>query len=540
MPATETHRRAGDRPGTAGPRAGLREWAGLTVLSLPCLLVSMDAHVLNLAIPQLTADLRPTTVQLLWIVDSYVFLVAGSLLTMGALGDRIGSRRLLLLGAAAFGAASLLAAVSTGPVMLIVARALLGVAGGTLMPSTLALIRATFHDPRQRRTALGVWTASFAVGGLIAPVVAGVLLEHFWWGSVFLVALPVMAGLLALGPVLLPEVPGSGSARVDVASAALSLAGVLGVVYGFKRGAQDGVDATAGAATLAGLLLPAGFLRRQRRLEDPWIDLALFRRRTFSLPLVTNALSFFVLYGTSLFVVQYLQLVLGLSPLHAGLWTIPSSLGYLAGSALAPAAADRLRPAWLMSLGLALAAVGFGLLTQLGPESGLLLVVSASVIFSVGLAPVYMLATEMTSASAPPERAGVASGVLETSAELGGALGVAVLGSVGAAVYREAIAVPASLEVPHVAEQARQTLSGAVAAASRLPEPLAGDLTANAHEAFAVAFRAVELLGASVLAAVALASALLLRRAAFDSRPARRDDRAVPRCREDLESRLRP
>ena len=487
-------------------RAGAREWAGLTVLAVPCLLVSMDAHVLNLAIPELTADLRPTNAELLWVVDSYAFLVAGCLMTMGALGDRVGRRRLLLIGAAGFGAASLLAAFATSPAMLIAARVLLGITGATLMPSTLALIRGMFSDPRQRTTAFGVWTASFALGGVIAPLVAGILLRHFWWGSVFLFAVPLIAVLLVLGPVLLPELRDRGAARVDVAGAALSLAGVLGAVYGLKRAVQNGVDPAGAVALATGVCLVGAFLRRQHRQTDPWIDLALFRRRDFSLPLAANALCFFVLYGTQFFIAQYLQLVLGLSALHAGLWTIPSALGYLAGSVLAPVAANRLRPAWLMSASLAVTAVGFGFLTQVGPESGLPWVVTGSVVFSLGLAPVYVLTTELTVAAVPAERSGAASGLLTTTANLGGALGIALLGSLGGAVYRDAMTAAGSLE------DAGLTLGGALATASRLPEPLAGDLADSAREAFTLAFRTVEAGGAGLIAALAMLTALLLRR----------------------------
>jgi DHA2 family multidrug resistance protein-like MFS transporter len=484
-------------------QAGAREWAGLALLALPCLLVSMDAHVLNLAIPQLTSDLRPTNAQLLWIVDSYGFLVAGSLMTMGALGDRVGRRRLLLIGAAGFGLASLLAAFSTSPTMLIAARALLGVAGATLMPSTLALIRVMFSDPGQRTTAFGIWTASFALGGVLAPLVAGILLRHFWWGSVFLVAVPSIVVLLALGRVLLPEFKDRGAGRIDAASAALSLVGVLSAVYGLKRAAQTGADPIAAAALAIGVCLAGAFLRRQRGRANPWIDLALFRRRGFSIPLAANSLSFFVLYGTQFFIAQYLQLVLGLSALRAGLWTIPSALGYLAGSALVPVAANRVRPGWLMSASLALTAIGFGLLTQVGPESGLPFVVTGSVVFSLGLAPVYVLTTEMTVASTPPARSGAASGLLETTANLGGALGIALLGSLGGALYRNAMTGSW--------EDARLTLGGAMATASRLPEPLAGELAGSARDAFTVAFCTVELVGAGIMAALAVLSAVLLR-----------------------------
>ncbi len=465
-------------------RAGAREWAGLAVLAVPCLLVSMDAHVLNLAIPALSADLRPTNAQLLWIVDSYAFLVAGCLMTMGALGDRVGRRRLLLIGATGFGAASLLAAFATSPGMLIAARVLLGVTGATLMPSTLALIRGMFTDPRQRTTAFGVWTASFALGGVLAPVVAGVLLRHFWWGSVFLFGVPLIAVLVALGPVLLPELRDRDAARLDTAGAALSLVGVLGAVYGLKRAVQGGLDPIAGVALAIGLCLVAAFLRRQHRQADPWIDLALFRRRDFSLPLAANAVCFFVLYGTQFFIAQYLQLVLGLSALEAGLWTIPSALGYLAGSVLAPPAANRFRPAWTLSASLAVTAIGFGLLTQVGPQSGLPFVVAGSVIGAVGLAPVYVLTTELTVAAVPPARSGTASGLLTTTANLGGALGIAFLGSLGGAIYRH----------------------GAHGALSDPPT------TDSARDAFTLAFRIVEGGGAGMIAACAVVSAVLLRR----------------------------
>jgi MFS transporter, DHA2 family, multidrug resistance protein len=474
-------------------RAGLQEWAGLAVLALPCLLVSMDTHVLNLAIPRLTADLRPTTAELLWIVDSYAFLVAGCLMTAGALGDRLGRRRLLLIGAAGFGLASLLAAFATSPAMLIAARVLLGVAGSTLMPSTLSLIRVMFHDARQRRTAFGVWTASFSLGGLIAPVVAGLLLERFWWGSVFLVAVPPMALLLAFGPRLRPEYRAPGAARIDAVSAALSIAGVLSVVYGVKRVAQSGLDPRAGLPIAAGLLLIAVFVRRQQR-EDPWIDLGMFRRRTFSVPLAANALCFFVLYGTSFFFAQYLQLVLGLSALEAGLWSIPGTLGYLLGSALAPVGANRLRPVWMLSLSLAVTAAGFGLLTQLDAQSGLPVLVTGAIVFSIGLAPVYVLATEMTVASVPAERSGAASGILETCTELGGAFGIAFLGSLGGAVYRDTMNTDG-------------------------PPALGAELGHAGGEAFTLAFRTVEVVGAGAIGVAAVATALLLKRRREPARP---------------------
>ena len=264
------------------PKAGRREWIGLAVLALACVVYAMDLTVLHLAVPHLSEDLQPTSAQLLWIADIYGFMVAGALITMGTLGDRIGRRRLLLAGAAAFALASLLAAFSTSAEMLIGARALLGIAGATIAPSTLSLIRNLFHDPGQRTFAIGVWITAYSLGGALGPLLGGVLLEFFWWGSVFLLAIPVMALLLVLGPVLLPEFRDPDAGRLDVASAALSLVAVLAVVYGLKQTTQDGVGLLPFASVVVGLALGALFVRRQSRLADPLIDLGLFRVPAFS------------------------------------------------------------------------------------------------------------------------------------------------------------------------------------------------------------------------------------------------------------------
>jgi MFS transporter, DHA2 family, multidrug resistance protein len=331
------------------PKAGRREWIGLGALALACVLYSMDLTVLHLAVPELSADLQPSSSQLLWIVDIYGFMLAGSLITMGTLGDRIGRRRLLLIGAAAFGAASLFAAFSTSAEMLIVARALLGVAGATLAPSTLSLIRSMFDDPRQRTVAIGVWITSFSAGAVIGPPLGGVLLEFFWWGSVFLLAVPVMGLLLVLGPLLLPEYRDPDAGRLDLVSAALSLVAVLAVIYGLKQVAQDGMGWPPAVSVLGGLAVGAVFVRRQQRLADPLIDLRLFRLPAFSASLATYMLATFVAFGAFLFIFQYLQLVLGLSPLRAALWTVPSFTAFIVGAMLTPVIVRRVRPAYVMA-----------------------------------------------------------------------------------------------------------------------------------------------------------------------------------------------
>ncbi|HSK38043.1 MAG TPA: MFS transporter, partial [Actinomycetota bacterium] len=354
------------------PRAGRREWIGLAVLALACLLYVMDLTVLHLAVPALSADLQPTSAQLLWIIDIYGVFVAGSLITMGTLGDRIGRRRLLMIGATAFGLVSLLAAFSPNAESLIVSRALLGVAGATLAPSTLSLIFHMFQDPRQRSVAIGFWIGSFSAGSAIGPVLGGAMLELFWWGSVFLLALPVMAALLLLGPRVLPEYKDPEAGRLDPISAAMSVLAVLGVIYGLKEIAQDGLSGGSVAAIVAGLAIGMAFVARQRRLADPMIDVGLFRLGRFNAALATNFLAIFVAVGYFLFVAQYLQLVLGLSPLKAGLWSLPSAVGFIIGSQFAPRVLGGIRPAYVISGGLALAAVGLGLLAQVGVEDGLL------------------------------------------------------------------------------------------------------------------------------------------------------------------------
>jgi MFS transporter, DHA2 family, multidrug resistance protein len=524
------------------PRAGRREWIGLAVLALPCLLYSMDLTVLHLAVPQISADLRPSSAQLLWIIDIYGFLVAGSLITMGTLGDRIGRRRLLLIGAAAFGIASVLAAFSTSAAMLIASRAVLGVAGATLAPSTLSLIRNMFRDPRQRTTAIAVWITSYSVGAAIGPLLGGVVLEFFWWGSVFLLGVPVMALLLALGPVLLPEYRDPEAGRPDLISAALSLAAVLAVIYGLKQIAQDGVGWLPALSILAGLAMGIVFVRRQQTLVDPLIDLRLFRMPGFSASLAVYGLGILVAFGAFLFLPQYLQLVRGLSPLEAGLWSLPWAGAFIVGSMLTPLIVRRVRPAFVMAGGLALAAVGFGVFTQVEAGTGLAVIVTGSVAFALGLAPVFTLTTDLIIGSAPPERAGAASAISETSAEFGGALGIAVFGSIGIAVYRRAMADAVPVGVPPEAAAARDTLGAAVAIAGQLPDQLGAELVAAAREAFVQGLQLATGVSAVVAIGLAVLAAVLLRhvRAGSDPvgqpEPAHAVQRPTARAQLDMQS----
>ena len=508
--------RHGARTTEAGspPRAGRREWLGLAVLALACLLYVMDLTVLHLAVPAISRELHPSSAQLLWIIDIYGFMVAGFLVTMGTLGDRIGRRRLLLGGATAFGTVSVLAALSTSPEMLIASRALLGIAGATIAPSTLSLIFAMFKDPKQRATAIGVWISAFSAGSAVGPVLGGIVLEQFWWGAVFLLALPVMALLLILGPRLLPEYRDPNAGRLDLVSVALLVVAVLAVIFGLKQIAQDGISAVPIVAAAIGLSVGAIWVRRQLTAEDPMIDLSLIRIPQFSASLVVNVLAIFVAVGYFLFVAQYLQLVLGLSPLAAGAWSVPSAIGFIVGSNAAPRIARRVPVAYLMGGGLALAAAVLAVLTQGGAVDGLGLtvVVTASVVISLGLAPVFGLTTELIVSAAPAERAGAASGVSETAFELGGALGISVLGSIGVAIYRGGVASALPSGVPSAAAAAaRDTLGAATGVAASLPSDLGAAVLAAARGAFVQGMELAAAIGMVVAIVIAVLAVFTLR-----------------------------
>lgn len=487
------------------PKATQREWIGLAVLTLACLVYAMDLTVLNLAIPRISEDLKPSSAQLLWIIDIYGFLVSGTLITAGTLGDRIGRRKLLLVGAAWFAVASLLAAFSTSSEMLIASRAAMGIAGATIAPSTLSLIFTMFTDPKQRSTAIGFWIAAYSAGSAVGPVLGGIVLEFFWWGSVFLLGVPVMLLLLLIGPRTLPEYRDPSAKRLDIRSAALSLAAILLVIYGLKEIAQDGVSALPVLSIVTGIVVGILFVRRQLSLADPIVDVRLFRIRALTTSLGTYLLSIFVAVGYFIFVAQYLQLVLGMSPLIAALWSLPSAAGFTIGSLVAPRLIHRYRPAVIMGAGMAGAALGTALLVALPVHEGLPIIVAASIIMSLALAPVITLATELIVGSAPAEQAGAATGISETSGELGGALGIALLGSLGTVVYRAAVgrSIPAGVP-PEAADIARDTLGGAVAVSAELPREIGSALAEAARVSFVDGIHVV----AAVTAVVALAASI--------------------------------
>ena len=495
------------------PRAGGREWLGLAVLALSALMLSVDISVLFLALPALSEDLEPTATQLLWISDIYAFMLAGFLVTMGTLGDRIGRRRLLLIGAAAFGIASVVAAFSVSASMLIAARAALGIAGATLAPSTLALISNMFLDQRQRGTAIAIWTSCFMGGIALGPLLGGLLLESFWWGSAFLLGVPVMVLLLVLGPRVLPEYRDPNAGKLDLLSVALYLLAVLPAMYGLKEIARNGLGGTPIAAIVAGVVFGALCLRRQWRLEHPLFDLKLFRNPTFRSVVTIFLLVGVIQAGAFLMINLYLQLVAGLSTLEAGLWLLPSALAMVAATLAAPRIATRIPQASVMAAALLIAAGGYGVIALVGPSAGVSTLVIGLVITSLGIGPIVALGYGLVLGAAPPEKAGSAAAINETGGEFGIALGIAAIGSLGTLIYRLNMndAIPAGVS-GSVADTARESIVGATSAAGDLPDPLASDLLEAAREAFTTALDTVAVVSAIVLVGLAILAAISLRR----------------------------
>jgi DHA2 family multidrug resistance protein-like MFS transporter len=469
-----------------------RAWLGAALLMLPTMLVAMDTTALLLALPRLSAGLGATGVQQLWISDGYGFLVAGLVITMGTLGDRIGRRRLLLAGAAAFAVLSVVAAFAVDPLMLIVVRALLGVAGATLAPCTLALLTNMFRDEQQRGKAIAIWATCQFTGGALGPVLAGFLLQHFWWGSVFLAAVPAMALLVLAGPVLLPEFRSDQAGRLDPTSVGLSLVAVLSMVYGIKQLTVESVPVVPAVALVVGAAIGFLFVRRQLRLETPLLDLRLFRNRPFTAVLVALVFAGIAMAGTGLLVTQYLQSVLGFSPVASAVLFAPMGLGVAVGSIAAPALARRMKQTTAIAGGLVGSALGSLLLVGADGARALPLVMTGIAVLALGTGPLFALGTGLVVGSVPPERAGSAASMSETGNYFGGSLGFALLGVVAAVVYRSRM------------DGTSDSLAGAVAASRHLPAGQGAELLHAAREAFTAGLHVTGVVAAVIFAGLAV------------------------------------
>lgn len=492
--------------------AGIRGWAALAVLMLPVLLVSVDNTVLSFALPEISLALAPSGIEQLWIIDVYPLVLAGLLVTMGTLGDRFGRRRMLLIGATGFAVASALAAFAPTPGLLIAARAVLGFFGAMLMPSTLSLLRSIFRNRDQRRLAIAVWASAFSAGSALGPLVGGLLLEHFAWGSVFLIAIPVLIPLLIAAPLLVPESRDPHPGRIDFLSILLSMATMVPAVYAIKSMAVDGVTPTAFGGVTLGILMGSMFVRRQLRSDAPLLDIGLFRRGTFSGAILVNLFSVVALVGFLYFVSQHLQLVLGLSPLTAGLTLVPGTVAMIiAGLAVVPIS-RRVRPNLLVPIALVFSVAGYLIVAFTTADHGVAPLIIAFVVLGLGIGAAETISNELILSSAPAEKAGAASAVSETAYELGAVLGTAILGGIITAFYRGALVLPAAVPAD-VAHAARETLAGAYSAARELPGVSGAALWDAAAAAFGAGIMVTSLIGASLVIAAGAIAALALRKA---------------------------
>lgn len=497
---------------TDAPRVGARGWAALVVLMLPVLLVSVDNTVLSFALPEISIALAPTGAEQLWIIDVYPLVLAGLLVTMGTLGDRFGRRRMLLIGATGFAAVSALAAFAPTAALLIAARALLGFFGAMLMPSTLSLLRSIFRNRDQRRMAIAVWASAFSAGAALGPIVGGFLLEHFAWGSVFLIAVPVLIPLLICGPLLVPESRDPAPGRIDPISIVLSMAAMVPVVYAIKSLAVDGPSLTAAGWALLGVVMGVLFVRRQNRAEVPMLDMALFRRGSFSGAILVNLLSVVALVGFLYFVSQHLQLVLGLSPMVAGLALVPGMTAMIIAGLTVVPISRRVPPHVLVPAALLFSVAGYLIVAFTTHEHGVVPLIIAFVVLGIGIGAAETISNELILSSAPAEKAGAASAVSETAYELGAVLGTAILGGLITAFYRGALALPAGLPA-EAARSARETLAGAYTAAGELPAETGAALWDAAADAFGSGVMVTSLIGAGLVVAAGAIAAVTLRKA---------------------------
>lgn len=461
-------------------RAGRREWLGLAVLMIPVLLISIDNTVLGFALPAISTGLHPTGTQLLWIVDIYALMLAGLLVAMGSIGDRFGRRLLLVIGAIGFGAASLLAAFSTTPEMLIVARALLGVFGATLMPSTLSLIRNIFLDARDRRIAIATWAALFGGGAALGPVVGGVLLEHFHWSSIFFINLPLIALFIPAALLLLPESRDPNPGPIDPLSIVLSMLTLTPLVFAIKHGMSEGLDWLLVAAVIVSLIAGFLFVRRQLASANPMLDVRLFANAVFTSAVTANLLSLMGLAGFLYFGTQVLQLVLGLSPVEAALALVPGLIMSIAAGYLAVPLVARIQPRIVVPAALALNATGLGFVA-FTPEPSVPGMIISFIVLGAGIGTAEVITNDLILSAVPADKAGAASAISETAYEFGSVMGTAVLGGLTTMVFGRQLA-------SHLGERAEdpafETLGSALERAGEIGGRLGDELADIVVRAF--------------------------------------------------------
>lgn len=503
----------------APPKATGRAWLGLAVLVLPLLLITIDGTVLILGLPAISAELSPTGVEQLWMIDVYSLVLAGLLVAMSSVGDRFGRRRNLLIGAVVFSVASVSGALATEPWMLIAARALLGVGGAIMMPSTLSLVRNMFLDRQQRRYAMAIWAAMASVGAAVGPLIGGWVIETFNWQAAFLMNIPVMILLLILGPLVLPESRNPDLHKIDILSVALSLVGMVGVVYAIKS-LTGGKEILLGIVALViGLTALAIFVRRQLTLSAPLIEVRLFKVRYFRGAVIADLLAIFAMVGALVALVQYLQLVLGLNALQASLWLIPQAVFAAVAAFVATALVKKVLPAYVIVSGLLIASTGFALTLFLSPSSHPALIAASLALVSLGAGMALALSNDIIMSSVKPERAGQAAATSETAYELGTTLGTAVLGGVLVAWYSRVVAAGTdALDVASsIADRASSTMAEALLVAGEVGGNTAAAILEIAQRAFTEAIIVTGIAGAAIMVLAAIWALVTLRGAAADA-----------------------
>jgi MFS transporter, DHA2 family, multidrug resistance protein len=482
-----------------------RSWIALAVLTLPVLLIAIDNTVLAFALPAIAEDFRPSATTQLWIVDVYPLVLAALLVAMGSLGDRLGRRRLLMIGAGGFAVVSAIAAFAPTAEMLVLARAVLGFFGAMLMPSTLSLIRNIFTDASARRLAIAIWASCFTAGSTLGPIIGGALLQHFHWGSVFLIAVPILLPLLILAPKLVPESRDPNPGPLDLTSVALSFGAMLPLVWAIKTAAHDGLSVVVLAAFAVGIAAGVLFVRRQNRRAIPMLDMDLFRSGPFTSSILANFLSIVGLIGFIFFVSQHLQLVLGLSPLEAGLVTLPGAVVSMIAGMSVVKAAKRFSPQALIVFGLVFVAAGFIMILLFRHDLSVTAIIVSFVVLELGVGVSQTISNDTIVASVPAEKAGAASAVSETAYELGAVVGAATLGTIFTAFYRSNVVVPDGL-TPAQAGDAAESIGGATSVAGELPPATAERLLESAHTAFDSGIAPT----ATIAAVLALAAAVIV------------------------------
>ncbi|MET9854947.1 MFS transporter [Streptomyces sp. NPDC006450] len=516
-----------------GSLAGRKEWIALAALTVAPIVISMDLTVLYFAVPSIAGSLQPTGTEQLWMIDIYGFMLAGLLISMGTIGDVIGRRRLMLIGAGLFGLASVAATLADSPGMLIAARAAQGVAAATLMPSALALVRSLFENDKQRRGAIAIFSTGMALGTGLGPVISGLLLSHYWWGSIFLINIPIIAVLLVAVPFLVPEshVPKEKRSRFDPVTALLSLVAVLSLIWGVKELAINGFTPERAGAVALGLIAGAALLLRQRGLASPMIDLKLFGNRGFGPVLLLSMTAFFCVIGFGLFSTQYLLDVLDMSPMIAGCWMLvtPVATGFLAS--MATQLVNKIRPAYVIAGALLLAGAGFFLMTRLGTEQQLWLVIPAIALVGAGTSTTLVLLTDVVVTVSPPERTGAVSALQRTFQEFGGASGIAIFGSIGTALYVSRLdeELPAAKELP---DTVHDTFGATLAEAATYTGDRGAELASAARDAFTTSMNNVAWLGIGLTVLAAVFAVLRLRHLSYEGQQGQADeaeeDQATP------------